>query len=191
MTEEDIKKQLEVKNKEIYENKLKLDLNNNMETLVLTIENLINKTVLETTNKILGIAESFHYKEEIEKDINKFFSKYVEYLMELLDSKKEKIILNIHKVNNYEDLFNKETNNILKELNNFYEEKEIILLDKIKNYYQDEFYKQRIENYLKINLKENLENKIKDTLIGRDLILLNTFKETYLKYLELNKNTIG
>ena len=34
-------------------------------------------------------------------------------------------------------------------------------------------------------------NKILDIIRNRDIILINTFQETYLKYLELNKNTIG
>ena len=30
-----------------------------------------------------------------------------------------------------------------------------------------------------------------DTIKSRDIMLYNTFNETYLKYLELNKNTVG
>ena len=51
----DIKKQLEVKNKEIYINKLNHDLDNNLEVLVLTIDNLLSFITNETTKRILEI----------------------------------------------------------------------------------------------------------------------------------------
>ena len=191
MTEEDIKKQLEVKNIEIFKNKLKLDINNNMEGLVLTIENLINKLINESTNRILGIAESFSYKEEIEKDIEEYFSKYLDYLMELLDKKRNNILKSINLNVNYEDCFDKETNNILVKLNEFYDNNIDNLVKKIQGYYDDSFCKERINNYLKNNLKENVDIKIIETIKGRDIILLNTFKETNIKFIELNKNTIG
>lgn len=191
MTEEDIKKQLEVKNIEIFKNKLKLDINNNMEGLVLTIENLINKLINESTNRILGIAESFSYKEEIEKDIEEYFSKYLDYLMELLDKKRNNILKSINLNVNYEDCFDKETNNILVKLNEFYDNNIDKLVKKIQSYYDDSFCKERINNYLKNNLKENVDIKIIETIKGRDIILLNTFKETNIKFIELNKNTIG
>lgn len=191
MTEEDIKKQLEVKNIEIFKNKLKLDINNNMEGLVLTIENLINKLINESTNRILGIAESFSYKEEIEKDIEEYFSKYLDYLMELLDKKRNNILKSINLNVNYEDCFDKETNNILVKLNEFYDNNIDNLVKKIQSYYDDSFCKERINNYLKNNLKENVDIKIIETIKGRDIILLNTFKETNIKFIELNKNTIG
>ncbi len=191
MTEEDIKKQLEVKNIEIFKNKLKLDINNNMEGLVLTIENLINKLINESTNRILGIAESFSYKEEIEKDIEEYFSKYLDCLMELLDKKRNNILKSINLNVNYEDCFDKETNNILVKLNEFYDNNVDNLVKKIQGYYDDSFCKERINNYLKNNLKENVDIKIIETIKGRDIILLNTFKETNIKFIELNKNTIG
>ena len=53
------------------------------------------------------------------------------------------------------------------------------------------FTKRRIKEYLKTIYIVNLNNKVLDVMKNRDIILLNTFKETYLKYLELNKNTIG
>ena len=191
MAEEDIKKQLEVKNKEIFYNKLKLDLNNNMEGLILTIDNLINKIIIESTNRILSIAESFNYKEEIKKDIENYFVKYIEYLMELLDMKKNNILKIIYLNVNYENNFNKETNDIIKKIDVYYKNNIDKLITKILSFYDDLFCKERIDNFFRNNLSDTLINKIKETIKGRDLILLNTFKETNLKYIELNKNTIG
>ena len=63
----DVKKQLEVKNKEIYHNKLNLDIENNLEVLVLTIDNLLNSIPEMLSLKILEIKESFTNKEEINR----------------------------------------------------------------------------------------------------------------------------
>ena len=85
---DDIKKQLEVKNKEIYLNKLKLDVDNNMEVLVLAIDNLLTTLSHELTLKVIDIAESFRDKKEMEEDIKVFMNDYREILMKLLDDKK-------------------------------------------------------------------------------------------------------
>ena len=53
------------------------------------------------------------------------------------------------------------------------------------------FKKKRLEDYLENIFLSNLNNKVLDIIKTRDIILLNTFEETYLKYLELNKNTVG
>lgn len=192
MTEEEIKMQLEVKNKEIYLNKLNLDLNNNMDGLILTIENLLTKTIDESVNHILSIGESFREKETIEKDIKDFFNLFSEELINNLDIKKktiEKLIKN--NLIDYKENIQKENDKLNNKLYNYYIDNINILSSKIQGYYEDSFCKQRINNYLINSLKDRLLDKLNDTIKGRDIILMNTFNETYLKYLELNKNTIG
>ena len=56
---------------------------------------------------------------------------------------------------------------------------------------KSEFKKNRLKEYLTTIFLINLNMKVLDTMKNRDIILINTFEETYLKYLELNKNTIG
>ena len=52
---EDVKDQLKIKNKEIYLNKLNLDLDNNLEVLVLTVDNLLNTNKEMLIKKIIDI----------------------------------------------------------------------------------------------------------------------------------------
>ena len=192
MTEEEIKMQLEVKNKEIYLNKLNLDLNNNVDSLVLTIDNLLNKLINETINHILSIAESFREKDVIEKDVKDYFNLFCNELMNCLDIKKKEIEKLIKNNNiNYKEFFDKENDKLNNKLYNYYTNNIKELSDKIQSYYDDSFCKQRINNYLTNTLRDNLLDKFNETIKSRDIILINTFKETYLKYLELNKNTIG
>ena len=192
MTEEEIKKQLEVKNKEIYINKLNLDLNNNVDSLILTLDGLLNKIINESINQIINISESFNNKEIIEKNIKDYFNLFNEELINNLDQKKketEKIIK--CNLNNFKEILEKENDKINNKLYNYYSNNINLLNNKIQSYYDDSFCKQRINNYLTNSLKEKLLDKIKETIKGRDIILINTFKETYQKYQELNKNTIG
>ena len=192
MTEEDIKMQLEGKNKEIYHNKLQLDLNNNMEVLVLTIDNLLNKITMDSVSRIIGIAETFRQKESVEKEFKEFRNSYQEFLMKLLEEKKKKIEEKIKgEENHYWECFQEETNHIKEAQKQYLNETIRILSQTIQEYFEEEFCKTRIKDYLETSFQENLINKIETTLKDRDVILLNTFKETYLKYLELNKNTVG
>ena len=190
----DIKKQLEVKNKEIYRNKLNLDLDNNLEVLVLTIDNLLSLMATNATLKILEIEESFLNQENIQKNINDFMDMYRENLMNLLDDKKINMqnIIIIH-----DDLEICKTNlndNYLKLKNNL-EEFSLVniknLCEKIEKYLSNDFKIKRLKSYLKDIFVVNLNEKILDIIKNRDIILMNTFNETYLKYLELNKNTVG
>lgn len=193
MTEEDIKKQLEEKNKEIYLKKLNLDLENNLEVLKLTIDNLLEKVSEESTKNVLGIAETFQKKDEINECINNYLNSYHDIFIRELELKKKSIedILLTKKIDEYKEFLKEISNKFIDKI-----EKESLnnidsLEKKLKEKFDDLLYQERIEDYLKNIFLENLNQKVKDTIKGRDIILLNTFKETYLKYLELNKNTIG
>ena len=194
MNEEDIKKQLEVKNKEIYKNKLDLDLTNNLEVLVLALDNLLNNIKHDTTLKVLGIAETFQKESIIKDNITKFIDNYREYLMKLLDNKKnniEKIILKEDKIDEYKQTLLNDNKELTKEIQNYSQDKIIILVKSLKELFDDKLYQNRIEDYLKNIFLSNLNDKVIDIIECRDIILINTFKESFLKYLELNKNTVG
>lgn len=194
MNEEDIRSQLKEKNKEIYLNKLNLDLTNNLEVLVLSIDNLLNNLSFDTKNKVLGIAESFQNENTIKESINNFIENYRIFLMTLIDNKKEKIETmykeNID-LNTYKDKLQKFNIEIRENLNNYFKNNIDNLVDTIIINYKDSFCNLRIKEYLKNIFKDNLNNKVLDIINSRDIILLNTFKESFLKYLELNKNTVG
>ena len=194
MNEEDIRSQLKEKNKEIYFNKLNLDLTNNLEVLILTIDNVLNSINTDTKNKILGITESFQNESIIKDSINEFIDNYRIYLMNLIDDKKKNIKKAINEnenVDNYKETINKLNKEIKENLNDYFNNNINNLINKIVILYEDSFCNLRIEEYLKNIFKENMNNKIFDVIKSRDLILLNTFKESFNKYLEINKNTIG
>lgn len=191
---EDVKDQLKIKNKEIYLNKLNLDLDNNLEVLVLTVDNLLNTNKEMLIKKIIDIEESFLNQELIEEKVSSFFEQYRVEFMNLLDNKKldlkNTIIihddLEICKNNIQDNYFSSE-----KQIKEFTSQ-EIKQLEKLLlNDINDKFKQKRLKDYLENIFIINLNNKILDIIRNRDIILINTFQETYLKYLELNKNTIG
>ena len=191
---EDVKDQLKIKNKEIYLNKLNLDLDNNLEVLVLTVDNLLNTNKEMLIKKIIDIEESFLNQELIEEKVSSFFEQYRIEFMNLLDNKKldlkNTIIihddLEICKNNIQDNYFSLE-----KQIKEFTSQ-EIKQLEKLLlNDINDKFKQKSLKDYLENIFIINLNNKILDIIRNRDIILINTFQETYLKYLELNKNTIG
>lgn len=190
----DIKKQLEIKNKEIYKNKLNLDLDNNLDVLVLTIDNLLNFKSLETIKKIVEIEEGFQNQINIKARIEKFIYNYRINLMNLLDDKKNKIIdilLKEDELDNLKKIIEEDYLDIINKIEVFSKDNIILLEKELKEEIQNEFKRKRLNDYLNNIFINNLNEKVFDIIKNRDLILLNTWKETYLKYLELNKNTVG
>ena len=194
MNEEDIKKQLEVKNKEIYLNKLNLDLDNNLEVLVLTIDNLLKIQSEELQKKIIEIAESFQDEKVFKQKITEFMNSYNDYLMNLFEQKKIKLKENLEidtdilkNQKKVQELYDKTSLTIE------YDTSKLIdnLANNLHEYFDTDFKIQRLNTYLSNIFLKNLNNKVLDIIRNRDIILINTYKETYLKYLELNKNTVG
>ena len=194
MDEEDIRKQLEEKNKEIYLNKLNLDLTNNLDVLVLTIDNLLNNMEDDATNKVLSIAETFQNEKEIKNKICIFLENYRVFLMTLCNKQKEELenlIKNNKDIEQYKNFLTENNKIINNELNNYFNNNVESLIIGLQTLFSDSFCKLRIKTYLNEILKDKLNNKIIDIIKNRNIIIINTFKESYLKYLELNKNTIG
>ncbi len=190
----DVKKQLEVKNKEIYHNKLNLDIENNLEVLVLTIDNLLNSIPEMLSLKILEIKESFADKEEINNHIDLFVNSYRDKVKELIDNKEKFLKENKLNASNLEVLrpkLEKNYNEFKDKLEDYSTDLIKILIKSLEKYNLDEFKKQRLNSYLNSIFLPNLNKKILDIVKMRDTILVNTFNETYLKYLEINRNTIG
>ena len=194
MNEYDIKDQLKKKNKEIYLNKLNFDLDNNLEVLVLTIDNLLSFMKDNLLKKIIDIEEDFQDKESILENVNIFFEAYRNNLMNILDTKKVDL-QNVIVVHDDLDVCKqniKDNYLTLKETLETFSKKEIDnLVKSLNKELKSEFKKNRLKEYLTTIFLTNLNMKVLDTMKNRDIILINTFEETYLKYLELNKNTIG
>ena len=194
MNEEDVKEQLKEKNKEIYLNKLNLDLTNNIEVLKLTLENFLNNKCDNIKNRILNIVESFQKEKIIDEKVKEFLEKYRENLFKIIELKQKKLELEFTKtinINEYKNNINISNSKIINNINEYYEKNKEELMEEITNLFDNKLCKVRIKDYFNTILKKEMEDKIMYIINSRDLILLNTIKESYLKYLELNEKTVG
>ena len=97
----DVLKELAVKNKEIYLNKLAIDLDNNEENILITIENIINLFTKEVTNKVLEIENNTLLSHEASKEVLSFhkiiheeIKKIVKKRNDIIREKVKKILRN-------------------------------------------------------------------------------------------------
>lgn len=195
MNDKEIKEMFLKKNKEIIKNKLILDINNNIDSLVATIENIIYLEFGVYKEKLFCINPENINK----KKINSILNQYQEYI-----NKKINDLINIKKIecsnfieqndfskeiDAYTILLEKTTNNIENKLLNLiitYIDEEII-----SNLVSEEWYlnnDNKIEFYLNEKLGKDIFDKILLQLKDRDKIIYNNAKESFEKYLTLNSN---
>ena len=187
----DILKQLEVKNREIYINKLNIDLDNNKEILLITIDNVINLFIEEVTNKILEIKNDKTNKENVLNQVTKFYNKIKEEIDKLLENRYNNLKENIsnNENSNYQDILDKEKEKIINKIKNVYNEAVDNIIKGIEEIYKEP--NNRINDYLKILNYDKFINKIKDVSNNMNIILCNSFIESNNKYQELNSKTLN
>ena len=160
----------------------------------MTIDNLLSFMKDNLVKKIIDIEEDFQDKESILENVNIFFEAYRNNLMNILDTKKVDLqnVIVVHDDLEVCKQNIKDNYLTLKETLETFSKKEIDnLVKSLNKELKSEFKKNRLKEYLTTIFLTNLNMKVLDTMKNRDIILINTFEETYLKYLELNKNTIG
>ncbi|MGN0973361.1 MAG: hypothetical protein ACI4OT_01320 [Bacilli bacterium] len=195
MNDKEIKEMFLKKNKEIIKNKLTLDIDNNIDSLVATMENIIYLEFGIYKEKIFNIdVEKINRKK-----VNSILNGYQEYLnnkiKELINLKKEACSDfidedNLDKgINEYEAILDSTTNDIENKLLNLimgYIDENII-----SNIVSEEWYldnDNKINFYLNEKLGKDIFDKVILQLKDRDKIIYNNAQESYEKYLILNNN---
>lgn len=187
----DVLKQLEVKNREIYLNKLVIDLDNNLDILSITVNNIINLFTNEMINKILEIENGTMNRSTISTHVEAFQEKFKDQIMIMIHERKTKLELLIKDIDKieYETKIKEESLNIINKIDEYYKNNIDNLYNQINTDY-DEFDLKRLNDYLKENNYNKIVLKIKESLNNTDIILINNYKESYQKYLELNEKTL-
>ena len=183
--------ELAIKNKEIYLNKLEIDLENNNEVLLITLDNIHNLFNQELTNKIPEILSSTFQMENISKAITKFNLLLKKELFKLINKKQESLKEEVTNIDNidYRKIVDKKTSLIIDKLKKVYQKNVTNLINDIINEYTLN-EKNRIEDYLMNINFEKYVTKIEETIKNMDNILYNNYQESLNKYHELNEKTL-
>lgn len=154
----EINEQIQAKNREIYQSKIGIDTNKNIETFNLIVANLID--IMFFKKKSLSQGDLKKYKEEIKKILSSRNEKLLKNISEadIFDKNLESMVDDVSKKFN-EDILKLETNNkLLKDIN-----KKIIAEEKnksksLKNSYSET--KKYINNIDSLNMSVN-KGKVK------------------------------
>ena len=184
----DVLKELAVKNKEIYLNKLAIDLDNNEENILITIENIISLFTKEVTDKVLEIENNTLLSHEASKEVLSFHKIIHEEIKKIVKKRNDIIREKVKKIedSNYQELLNNETKELIERIQKVYLDnigKLIDILTKKSNV----FTTKRLTDYLTILNYDRFINKINESIKNLDVILYNNYLESERKYNELNK----
>lgn len=186
----DVLKQLEEKNREIYLNKLYIDLDNNNEILHIITDNVINLFKEEVINKILEINPNSE-KNEIKKCVNDFYKKIKQEIVQMLNNRYNNLkreISNIDEID-YQICINNERKIIIDEIKKMYGNLVIELINEIEHLLNNS--NDRINNYLQVLNYDKFVNKIKELINNMNVILYNSYIESNNKFQDLNAKTLN
>lgn len=204
-----INKMFQDKNKEIFKNSLTLEMERNLEALKNTTDNCV---ALEINKLIIFFKKYFlesnitYKKEELfgllyreKTKINNIVNSKIEEKKqkikeEFLDKETKEDIISEDYLDEYYNVLTSKTNQLNEELDVLLKteictefSKEIISKYKLTTKEQEE----RIHSRINILFKDTIIRRIKEETIFRDESLKNMCLESYKKYIELNKQTIG
>ncbi len=184
----DIAKELEAKNREIFFNKLNIDLEKSEELLLLSSKNQIQMIVNDLTNMISSISND-------DKDVNKTVSAFFKVVINKLNNLLKKRSLSLkEKLNNieeveYQKLLNETAEIVINSLEKAYLKNIQLLIDEFSNNL-DDFNKNRLSNYLTDNVLTKIVNNLKENFLFGNMIIYNAFLENYERMENINKKTI-
>lgn len=187
MSDTDVKLLLREKNIEITKNKMVLDIENNIDSLKKNIENIINleifniEKLLETNYEIINDI----LIRDMKVESMKYFNRQLEEIVLLSREFIYKETLNKNFNMNYEKHFYSLNSIFEDHFNDLLSTLQHLVKKNIKNLQQEEsIYEFLIKKY-----NEKILQKVNVQFKERTNIILNNAKETYNKYLLLNKTT--
>ena len=181
----DVVKELAVKNKEIYLNKLDMDIDSNHELLKLTTTNIINLSINEVVSGVLNIENSFINKKTIELIVEEYFKKYLDYINSLY-KKRFRNFKNKKQENNYVDMID---NKVIDDIRSYYLNNFVLIIAELSKNYSD-FEKERLESYINKSFYNKFMIRIFDVIKNANLILINNYHESTNRYNLINEKTL-
>ncbi len=181
----DVLKQLEVKNHEIFINKLNIDLDNYFQNLDITIKDIVNKLRNELDLALVSLS--------IENNgaFNPFFDAINEKIVSLNVNRLNTLKNTIQEIDevNYEEIVNNDSKLFIQELSAFYLNNVTNLINEV-TMNLDEFKKKRITDYLKESFYQKFTSRISETLIFNNKVLINNYLANCERLESINQKTL-
>ncbi len=187
MDSKDILQQLEVKNREIYLNKLAIDLENNRDILLMTFNNVTNLLEEEMLQKMQEIMDTDELDRQLSQSIKRFYELIMNKITKLVEERYINIKNCISNIDNidYNQKINDEREKFVNSIKVYYKSKIAKFI--INFHYQDN---DRMSCYLQEINYNRLMKKVEETFLNTDTILHNNYLESKNKFHELNAKTL-
>lgn len=183
---DDVAKMFEVKNKEIFRNKLQLDIDNNVDSLIKTITNILNLEFMSFIKKMERRMDNDCSCHFLSDSVSKKQEIIMKQVVNSLDTKKNSLretIVNLsldkNCIEDYRLKLEKTTELLQSEIYNCLN---FIISD------DKELFSESMLVYVE-DFKMQLYDKINSQIELRDMTLLNNARESRLKFDDLCKNT--
>ena len=187
----DLQEELKNKNYELYINKLIVDLEKTMESLLMFYSNYCDTLSKDSTNTIISYLDnSLEKQDTISNLVNTFFGMVKAKLNTITKERLENIKNNIQNIDhiNYEKKLNDEALLIANQLSDYYQENIYMLIDEISK--DITTYRLDFKDYLLNTLYRKLINTLRDKLMYSIKLINNNYDENTMMLETINQKTI-
>lgn len=187
-----LEKVLKEKNREIYIKKLGIDLDKVLESLLMTITNLISLSYIEVVTQLLNLDSGVkNSKNSPVKDLRSFYKGLKQEIEKILSASFKKISTDVLQIENieYVEILQREKETIINSVVEHYNNN-VGNIIKIVLESNKEFTESRVSYFFKEYSYNRFITKVNETLSSSFQIILNSQKESLQKYHSLNDITV-
>ncbi len=189
----DVVEQLRLKNQELYINKLIIDLENAMDSLIIFYSNYCDTLSLDVSNTIVSYLNenTIEYQEMIIKVVTSFFSLLNDKLNKEINERFNIIKKNIKKIDSlsYETKLEEESLIISNSLSDYYQDNINMLIEEIINIIIQE-KRNDLQEYLQTIIHRKLINTLKDKLAYTIKLINNNYDVNTMMLQSINEKTL-
>lgn len=179
-----VSEELANKNRELYLNKLTMDLDSNLSFLSNIINNTINILGQELIGALLSILNS-NDEVKITKIVNDFFDSYREAINNILTTRYNDLKTKI----NLDDYVSYINSQFLEEIKKYYLDNCSMIINEIKT--EEDFTNNRLDDYLQNIFYNKFLKRIIEFINDANNLLINNYNESLARYKLMNEKTFG
>ena len=199
----DVVKELEIKNQELFVNKIIIDLETAMESLLLfyskkmddreeahTYCDIVANDVISKLISLLDNPTNIEQQEKVSALVTAFFDMYKAKVNTFVPERLQVIKENINNIDsvNYEKNLNDESTTIVNKISEFYQENIYMLIDEIEENITE--HRLDLKDYLLNTVYLKLINMLKDKLIYSIKLIGNNYDENTAVLQVINEKTL-